>query len=223
MAAIQLTRIADLLPYILPKVPTAPLPFVEFQARLAVIEFCERTRCWRQIISQQITDTNNVAIVAPALVTIHEFEEVTLNGRPLQPTQFTEANPEDLFGPQEAAQANYVSQIAPGQVGVFPFEPGLLRVSCFLKPQHGQTIGTNPSNPLDDPLNVLPAFMVAQYAEKLAAGALARILATERTEFFSPQMAAKYQNDFEEACNSHFSSNMTGQQRAPIRVKPRWM
>lgn len=222
MTAVQITRIADLLPYILPKVPTAPLPFVEFQARLAVIEFCERTKCWRQIITTTLAANNRTLIASPT-ATIHEFEEVTLNGRPLQPTQFTEAEPDELRGPQEAAQAKFVAQINPGQVSVYPFEAGTLRVSCFLKPRHGQSIGGDPDNPLADAFNVLPAFMVTQYAEPLAAGALARILATERTDFFSPQMAAAYRAQFEDACNSHFSAHMKGQQRAPIRVKPRWM
>ena len=222
MTAIQISPFSDLLPYILPNVPTAPLPFVEFQTRLAVIEFCERTRCWRQIITTNIA-ANNATVIAPSYATIHEFEAVTLNGRPLEPTQFTEAAPDELMGPQTEAQAKYVAQIAPGQVAVYPFEAGTLRISCFLKPRHGQSIGGDVEDPLADAFNVLPAFMVTQYAEKLAAGALARILNTEKTDFFSPQMAAQYRAAFDEACDSHFGSNMMGQQRAPMRVKPRWM
>jgi hypothetical protein len=222
MSAVQTAPISQLLPYILPKVPTAPLPFVEFQARLAVIEFCERTRCWRQIVTINLT-ANNATVAAPSYATIHEFESVTLNGRPLEPTQFTEADPVELMGPQTDAQAKHVAQIAPGQVAVYPFEAGTLRISCFLKPRHGQSIGGDAENPLTDAFNVIPAFMVTQYAEKLAAGALARILNTEKTDFFSPQMAAQYRAAFDEACDSHFGSNMMGQQRAPMRVKPRWM
>ena len=222
MSAVQTTRIADLLPYILPKVPTAPLPFVEFQARLAAIEFCERTRCWRHIITAQVTAQNRT-VTAPPYATIHEFEEVTLDGRELQPTQFIDADPQELMGPQESNQACYVAQINPGQVAVYPFQAGTLRISCFLKPRHGQNIGNDFEDPLNYSFNVLPAFMVTQFASALAAGALARILETERADFFSTQMAAKYRAELEDACNGHFSKNMRGQQRAPMRVKPRWM
>lgn len=222
MTTIQMTAIADLLPYIIPKAPTVPQPFAEFQARLAVIEFCERTRCWRQIVNTTV-GTNNTTVIAPQFTTIHEIEEATINGRLLEPTQFTEAQPDELYGEQAPSQAKYIAQIAPGEVALYPFETGTLRVSCFLKPRHGQSIGADPQNPLADAYNTLPAFMVAQYAEKLAAGALARILATENADFFSPQMAAVYAGQFDEACNRHFSSNMRGQQRAPTRVKPRWI
>lgn len=222
MSAVQITRISDLLPYILPKVPSCPLPYAEFMARLAVIEFCEKTRCWRQIIEATVAE-NNATLIAPQGSTIHEFEEVTLNGRELTPTQFTDVVSAEMQGPQPNAQANYISQIAPGQVAVYPFEPGVLRVSCFLKPRHGQAIGLDAAAPLDDAYNVLPSFMVAQYAESLAAGALARILETERSDFFNPELSQKYRGDFFAAIGSNFRSNVRGQQRAPLRVRPRWM
>jgi hypothetical protein len=222
MSAVQTTQIADLLPYILPKVPTAPLPFVEFQARLAAIEFCERTRCWRHITTVQVSAQNRT-IIAPPSATIHEFEEATIDGLALSPTQFIDAEPDELTGKGYDGSARYIAQINPGQIAVYPFQTGTLRVSCFLKPRHGQSIGGDFENPLNDNLNVLPQFMVTQYASSLAAGALARILETEGAEFFSPQMAAKYRADFDEACRTHFSANMRGQQRAPARVKPRWM
>lgn len=220
--AITLSPIAELLPYILPAVPQVPRPFAEFKARKAVIEFCERTRCWRQIVTVNVT-ANNAMIIAPPNSTIHEFEEATLNGRELTPTQFTELAVVELTGMEDSAQAKYVTQIAPGQVAVWPFETGVLRVSCFLKPRHGQSIGGDPDNPLADDYNVLPSFMVAQYATALAAGALSRIFETRGQSFYDPALAGKHRAEFEQACDRHFGSNMRGQQRAPIRVKPRWI
>lgn len=219
----QIAPISDLLPYILPTVPQVPRPFAEFKAREAVIEFCERTMCWRQIITVTLTTGNNRAVIAPPFATIHELEEVTLDGRPLEPTQFTDAMPDEMRGPQEETQARYVTQIRPGEVSVYPFEAGTLKVSAFLKPKHGQAIGGNPENPLEDANNFLPAFMVAQYASALAAGALARILMTKSQSFYDPALAQEHARVFDAACNSHFATSIRGQQKAPMRVKPRWI
>lgn len=214
--------ISDLLPYIIPQAPTVPTPFAEFQARLAVIEFCERTRCWRQIITVRL-NAKGCARITPIGATIHEFEEAVLDGVTLIPSQFTVTDAEELTGVSNKGQAKYITQIAPGEVSVYPIQEGTLRVSCFLKPRHGQMVGTNTAKPLDDEYNVLPAFMVTQYAEKLAHGALYRIMSTPKQDFTDMDMAAVHKSAFDIACGSHFSSNMRGQQRAPVRVKPRWM
>lgn len=214
--------ISDLLPYILPKAATVPLPYAEFMARLAVIEFCERTRCWRQLLTVNLGSSKG-CMIAPFDATIHEFEEATLNGNPLTPTQFTDVEPDELTGEANEGAAKYITQISPGTVSVYPFERGRLRVSCFLKPRHGQAVGLDDTAPLSDAYNVLPDFMVTQYATALADGALWRILSTKNQPFTDLEAAAMHKDHFEEACRTHFSSNMRGQQRAPVRVKPRWM
>lgn len=222
MSYVPMAPISQLLPYILPKAPTVPLPFAEFQARLAAIEFCERTRCWRQIVNSNLNSAKG-CVVVPAGATIHEFETATLNGKPLTATQFTDTNPDELTGEQNEGEAEYITQIVPGTVTVYPFERGKLRLSCFLKPRHGQSIGLDSTNPLADGFNVLPEFMVTQYATALADGALYRIMSTNKQDFTDFEMAAVHKNAFDEACDSHFGSNIRGQQRAPLRVKPRWM
>lgn len=214
--------ISDLLPYILPRAPTVPTPFAEFQARLAAIEFCERTRCWRQIINATV-DATGRACITPISATIHEFEEATLDGVSLAPTQFTETEPEQLTGVSQAGQAKYITQINPGEILVYPIQSGKLRVSCFLKPRHGQSIGTDAANPLNDEYNVIPEFMVTQYASAIADGALSRIMSTPKQDFTDLSLAAFHRNEFDTACNRHFGANMRGQQRAPKRVKARWM
>lgn len=219
---IPMAQISDLMPYILPHVPAAPTIWAEFQTRLAVVEFCERTRCWRQIMVKNIPVSGRV-MIAPHGATIHEFEEATLDGCDLTPSQFTATDPDEITGDETQGQAKYITQINPGEISVIPASSGKLRVSCFLKPRHGQAIGYDPENPLDDVNNVLPQFMVTQYAEALACGALYRIMATPKQDFTDLKMAGEHKANFEEACNRHFASNMRGQQRAPMRVKARWM
>lgn len=222
MSFAMTASVDELMPYILPKVPTVPLPYAQFQARLAAIEFCERTRCWRQVLTSNLTSSKG-CMLAPLNATIHEFEEATLDGNLLTPTQFTDVEPDELTGGENKGPAKYITQISPGTVSVYPFEKGKLRVSCFLKPRHGQAVGLDQDNPLDDAYNVLPEFMVTQYAEKLADGALWRIMSTNNQPFTDLEMAAVHRQAFENACNTHFGSNLRGQQRAPVRVKPRWM
>ena len=222
MFATMTAPISDLLPYIETHVTTVPTPFAEFQARLAAIEFCERTRCWRQIINVSLNCQGRARVTALG-ATIHEFEEAALDGVPLIPSQFTEADPEEISGGENRGQAKYITQITPGEISVYPIQEGKLRLSCFLKPRHGRSIGTDATAPLDDEYNVLPAFMVTQYAEKLAHGALYRIMSTPKQDFTDMAMAAVHKQMFDQACDSHFSSNMRGQQRAPMRVKPRWL
>lgn len=219
---VMTTDMAGLLPYILPKVPTAPNFLVEFQARNAVIEFCERTRCWRQLITTSV-GSDGKARVTPLGVTIHEIEEAYLDDTLLEPTQFTGLEPDELTGQTTKAQAKYISQINPGEVIVFPKETGTLRISCFLKPKQGMDIGSDPSNPLADANNIMPEFMLTQYAEKLAAGALYRIMSIPKQDFTDMKSAAVHKAEFDAACDSHFSTSIKGQQRTPLRTKARFI
>ena len=222
MPAFPTTRLDDLMPLILPHAKDCPEPYAALQARLAAIEFCEKTRCWRHIITVPMT-INHSLVVAPMNATIHEFEEATFNGQPLTPVQYTEADPTELAETAQSGLPKWITQIAPGEVSVMPFAPGTLRLSVFLKPRHGQMFGVDSDSPLFDAYNVIPEFLFAQHAASLADGALARILMTEGEPFFSPQRAALHGARFKEACDARFSANMRGQQRAPIRTNARWM
>lgn len=216
------TPLSAFLPYVLPKAPHCAEPYAEFQLRMAAIDFCERTRCWRHMLTVTVSSTNRT-LVAPANTTIHEFEEVRHNGLLLTPTQYTDAEPPELTGVTRAGAPQYVSQAEPGVVSIFPYQAGTLKLSVFLKPRHGQAYGADPLDPLRDAFNVVPEFMLAQHAETLAAGALARILSTPNEPFTDPAAASAYAMLFDQRASSHFSRNIRGQERAPIRTKPQWL
>lgn len=222
MPALPTTRLSVLLPLILPMAKHCPEPYALLQARLACIDFCEATRCWRHVQSVTMTD-NHTAIVAPTHSTIFEFEEVTWNGLPLDPVDYTEAEPDELAAIAGSGNPRWISQISPGEVGVFPFKPGTLRLSLFLKPRHGQLFGTDADDPLHDAYNVIPEFLFIQHATALADGALARILMTRDEPFFDPQKAAVHDAAFRSALVRKSSSHVRGQQRAPVRTKARWI
>lgn len=223
MATLPTTRLSSLLPMILPFAIGCPEPFALFQARMAAIEFCERTKCWRQIVTMDITENGTSIIPQSSAATIFAFEEATLDGNPLTPTQFTDADPDELSESVATGMSRWITQIAPGEVAIYPFNPGRLRVSCFLKPRNGQLFGTDPTDPMFDAYNVIPAFMFEQNASALASGALARILMTRGEPFADPERAAIEQAKFNAACTSHSASAMKGQQIAPRRTLPRWI
>lgn len=216
------TPLAAFLPYVVPQAYMVPEPVAEFNLKLAAIEFCERTRCWRHAISVPVS-SNNQTLVAPALTTIHEFEEATHDGRLLKPTQYTSLPPEVLSGTLVEGLPEWVSQTEPGQVTIFPYATGTLRMTVFLKPRHGTQYGTDAANPLRDALAMVPAFMLSQHAEALACGALGRLLSVPGKPWSDPQRAMYHRDMFDKACGTSFASNITGQQRAPLRVKPQFM
>ena len=222
MPALPTQRLDAVLPLILPYVKHCPEPYALFQLRMAAIEFCERTKCWRNIVTVDLTE-NHTAIVAPPYSTIHEFEEAWLGDARLTPTQFTNAEPDELFGRSGGNRAKFITQIAPGEVAVYPFEAGTLKVSVFLKPRQGQQFGTDAADPMFDAFNVIPAFLFDQNAMDLASGALARIMLTPDEPFSDPARAAFHDAAFKAACAGSFASSIKGQQNAPIRVKPNWM
>jgi hypothetical protein len=222
MPAFPTTRLSALLPLILPYVQHCPEPYALFQARLAAIEFCEKTRCWRHVVTLPMT-AHTTMIFAPMSATIHEFEDVTYDGEPLTPVQYTEADPDALTGIAEGGNPRWITQVAPGEVSVFPFVPGTLRASVFLKPRHGQQFGTDLSDPLHDAFNVIPDFLFAQHATQLADGALARIMLTENEPFYNPEKAAMHERKFQSACANRSGAHVRGQQRAPVRTRPNWI
>lgn len=216
------TPLASFLPYVLPEATACPAPTAEFQLRMAAIEFCERTRCWRHLTSV-VVSAENTTIAAPALTTIHEFEEATHDGRLLTPTQYTEVEAEALKGELREGQPQYITQTEPGKVTIYPYAAGTLRLSMFLKPQHGTLFGADPVNPLRDALNMVPPFMLEQHATALAHGALARILRLPGETWTDGERAMFHHSKFEAAVGACSTSNMRGQQRAPVRTKAQWI
>jgi|SaaInl25SG_5_DNA_1037380.scaffolds.fasta_scaffold00196_12 hypothetical protein len=202
--------------FVLPFAQQAPRPLVSKFVRLAAIEFCERTRCWREIVTVNVTD-QNAAIVAPDHASIHEIEEATFDGRPLTPTQFTDTT---LMERQEEGHPRYITQTHPNTVALIPFEAGSLTLSLFLKPRsETQMRSLVVSGQTVDRYDVVPEFMFNQYAQKIADGALARLLMVPGQAFSNPQEGMRRSMLFNQHCDAKFATNITMQHRAPPRVR----
>lgn len=221
-------RFDQFLPMIMPYAPGVPVMTAEHNVRLAAIEFCERTRCWRHAVDVTFTDENHLAVAAPDYATIHEFEFAVFKGenmdrRQLVPTQYSDIAPDGL-DLHAGSAPEHITQAEPGLVTIFPFAEGTVSLSVFLKPRHGQDFA-NAANtaPLQDFYNQVPDFMLTQWGEPIAAGALSRLLMMPGQKWTDPKMGAFRMQQFDNACSRHFSQNIIGQQRAPRRTKPNFV
>lgn len=225
----QPIRIKEFLPYVLPMAPGAPSIVAEQHIRLAAIEFCERTKCWRKVTTQTIDAQNKVALVAPYYAAIYQIEYASFTAegypkRPLEPTQYSDLSDTHQAGLDEIGPPRYLTQDSPNTVTVYPIMPGDLEISLFLKPRVGTDfqIGT-PDDPIQDAFNLVPDFLLTQWGDAIACGALSKLLMQPQTRWHDPQSASYYFQKFERACDQHFSQGMQGQQRAPLRTKPRYL
>jgi hypothetical protein len=215
------TRVGAFLPFVLPHIFAAPRPLVELSLRMSAIEFCERAKAWRHIISAEVT-TQAATAVAPDYSAIHQIESATLDGLPLTPITHTEVLTDGLSGEPNIGQPKYITQSTPNEVQIYPFAPGTLRLSVILKPRAGQLFGTDASDPLHDAYNVVPEFLLSQHGETIAYGALARMFIIPGEAWTDPNRAAYYRQEFERRSEAAHPVAIKGQQRAPIRTKPHW-
>lgn len=208
----------DFFPLIQPQASACPIPMIEQALRLAAVEFCERTRCWRHMIRRDVTRAT-LNMVAPIYATIHEIETATWEGNPLTPTQFSNVQ-NDIENPVASGNPMYITQVAPGSITLIPFVAGHVVLSVFLKPKVADDLAAISSYaPGDQEINVLPEFLLVQHGETLAAGALTRILALPHQSFTDPNRAGGFQAIFERGVNTHFARNIRGQHRAAPRSR----
>lgn len=206
------------LPLVMPHCPGVPEFVALRNLRLAAIEFCERTRCWRHLTSVEIEEDGQ-AIAAPPFAAIHLIERATFeDGRDLTPIQFSDV---DERAAQETVggQPAYITQSRYDTVRIIPFQEGRLDLSLFLKPVNGESFDVSESGAIRDDYDQVPEFMWTMHAEPIASGAIARILAQPGKPWTEPQLATVHAARFGAAMDTHFSASVRGQHRARHRTR----
>ncbi|MBP0484672.1 hypothetical protein [Sagittula salina] len=202
-----------------PHTPEAPVTLVGQVLRLAAIEFSERTKAWRQLVTIQLTRQGRF-IVSPPYASIIEFEHATFDDSvALTPTQYTDFDISE-FG--EIGVPRYITQVGPDEVSVVPFQEGKLTLSCFLRPRNESEYELDAAGIPRDIFDTVPAFYLTQYGEIIASGALHRLFIMPRQPWTDGALAQYHLVRFDEGIKRHASSHMKGQVAAKARVKPQF-
>lgn len=211
-------HLSKFLPMILPHVPECPHSVATFNARLAGIEFCERTRCWRHLTTVELTEDGQ-ALAAPVHSAIHRIEKAVFNNDiTLEPIQFSDVD-EAGMASDGASSPRYITQATYNTIRVLPFVAGDLSLSLFLKPVNGRDMQENDEGVVEDAFDTLPEFIYTMHAESIAYGAVSRLLSQPNKPWSDMNTAMVWRQRFEDDMNRHFSVNLTGQQRAPRRTR----
>lgn len=191
---------------ILPRVKGVAMPMVDEAIRQAGIEFCERTRLWRD--EDQFTASDALdyePMVAPYGAVIFEIETARFNGELLEvATRDWLDDHVPRWREQQASQAKWVTQSQPDTIRLVPAAQGTVALELFLKPANDA--------------EMFPDFMVDHYARVITDGALAELYATPG-DFQNPGLAQFHSQRFNARLDELFDSHATGQQSAPVRVK----
>lgn len=188
--------------------PTVALPTAYVAIRQACIQFCERTRLWREEDAFNAISGEDVLIVPPMGAEVIDFDRVAFGtGEPLTPktTGWLDANMYGWRTNEAPGTPRYVTQIAQNTLMLVPGASGSAKVSLWLKPSQ-------------DCIDV-PAFLPRQHRETIAHGALARILAIPNQPYTDLQMAGTYLSLFTAKLESMATRGTTGQQRARVRSR----
>lgn len=213
-----LINLRQFLPLVMPHAPGCSDFAATFNLRLAAIEFCERTLCWRHMTTVPI-NRDGRALTAPPYAAIHRIESAVFNGETkLEPLQFSDVD-EKTFEDTAGTPPKYITQAQYNTVRILPYKEGTLTLSLFLKPVNGSEIAEDIDGIVSDAYDVVPEFIYKMHAEQIAAGALARLLVQPNKPWSDTNKAMFYTQRFEQAMDKHFSVSLTGQQRARRRTR----
>lgn len=206
------TPLADFLPLVTPFALSVPDPVATHYVRQAAIDFCSRTRAWREVSEFASTGAVSQALTVPAQSSLFEIERAwfrmsnTARWEQLERIPYTEIDQNQLTeAVAENAQAQVISQSGYNTVTILPRTTGFCKVSMFLKPKSDA--------------DSLPDFLFADFMTTIADGALSYILLLPEQPFTNPSLAGIKLTMFNQACDAHFARNIRGQHRAPLRLK----
>lgn len=206
-----MTDIDDFLPLVLIKAPGCPYP----SARIAVIQaandICVRSNLWTHTEEMPVQDVSDIEFTPPAGSVVLDFKTILFNDQPLE-AKTVEWMDRCMRGWRRGAiegYPKYFTQTNVGNLRIAPFDTGMLTISCTLRPSQDA--------------DQLPDFLYQQYSEMIVWGALARILSTPEQPFTDFNMGASYLGAFNMKLDSLSFKGSTGQQRARIRSRARYM
>lgn len=206
-----MTPLDEFFPRILRYAPGAAEPAMEDALRESATDFCQRTRCWREVQTFPTVGDEAEIVCVPPDATIFEVDEAWFDNKRLARVAFDAINPQDWpeyrpgVIPPDGIQPIAISQVTPSSVTVVPGARGALRLSLFLKPSPNAMM--------------LPEVLFDQFYSAIADGAAARLLTIPDQTFTDTARAGLLAANYEAAANHNFRFQRRGQQRAAIRTR----
>ena len=196
------------LPFIMPEAPGCPEPRALRAIRHAAREACRGLRLWRETDEVEITAPEYQAITTIPEAEIFEIEWARLDGTKLTPKtlQWLDDERDGWQLNETAAPAEFITQLAPATVSIYPRQTGQLHMRLVLIPS--QTTME------------LPDFLYDSHAEELGGGALASILSDVAQEYSNPGRALDLRATFQNWLAGEQARAFRGQQRSKVRTKP---
>lgn len=171
------------LPYVLPYVPGCPDVAAEDEIVRSAIRFCELSGCWQEMASAQniVLSTHTYTVPAPANAQCDCVDEVWVNGVHILPANTNELRLFYTDWTTATGAAAYHTQQNQDEVRIVPIPTANitngLKIRATYKPVPGAT--------------TLPAILYQNFAQGVAAGALARLYATKNKAWSDPDAADK--------------------------------
>lgn len=192
-------------PLIRPHAVAAPPPLIEQHVVRAAISYCEATQCWRIVgpLPFDAVGEGAVTLAAPAGASVHEVEGVWFNGRRLDVVPFDEMP----MGEATDGDPHTFTQAERGKIVCWPAPSSAASVvvSRILKPSRAA--------------QELPDFLLEDFGDAIADGALADLLAMHETPWMNLTLAAAHASRFQAAKDAGFGANVFGQHSGPARVR----
>lgn len=206
-----MTPIVDFLPYLLPFAPSVPEPIALQYIRLACIEFCKRSRSWRDVTEFDVSGQEEEGLPTLGQSSLFEIERAWFRSSSINKWEELTVKPfveidQSLYdiAPTQVTP-KYISQISHDAVTLVPLAIGLCKISMFLMPSQDA--------------DAVPDILFKRFAQEISDGALAKIMMIPDQPYTNPTMAAFKDAAFNSACDSAFRLNIRGQQRASARAK----
>lgn len=196
-----------LLPRVMEWASACPEPTVLRHLRDKAIEFCQRTRIWRESDSFTLGADDGCEVVALEPNTaLFEISHARFEDTDLEPRTIDWLDQYEPGWRERSGQPRWITQSSPDtlRIAPIPSEAGTLTLQLILEPS------------ID--ADQLPDVLVDKYGHVIAAGALASILALP-TAFTNLNLAAVHAASYADAL-AHFAARVPlGQQRAKRRTK----
>jgi hypothetical protein len=198
--------IDDFLPEALRWAPNTSDP-VAYRAIInAAREVCERGRIWREPDQMTVTAPACQSVCTIADADIVSIEAAFLDDRQLEPVTVPWLNknhPRWNLEGNAASSAQYVTQIEPNTLTIYPQVSGQLTLQLVLKPSRNA-------------LN-LPRFLLSEYFELIGRGAASAILTDPNSP--NPNLGQAHRQWFEKELDNFATKAARGQQRARLRTR----